>query len=183
MFPAQVEPGIIAHVATDRNAGHEFVCGGQGDPYDPVTLIGLVFESASGLHREVGPSLERDHGLPVQSAEVLIRLARSPGGRMRMTDLAAQTALTPSGLTRAVDRLAEAGLVAREACPSDRRGSYAALTPTGRTKMDEALDCHRRQLVQLLDGVFERHEHAELVVLLRRLRDRVNPGAARVSES
>jgi DNA-binding MarR family transcriptional regulator len=168
-------------VGTERSAKTEIVCGRVVDADDPVTLIGLIFESAAGIRREVGPSLERDYELPGQSFEVLIRLARSPGGRLRMTDLASQTALTPSGLTRAVDRLADAGLVTREACPNDRRGSFAALTPVGRTKMDEALGCHRRQVATLLDGVFERHEHAELIDLLRRLRDRVNPGAARYS--
>lgn len=156
--------------------------GRGGAPPDPVTLAGLVFETASGLRRLLGPSLERDYALPAQSFEVLIRLARSPGGRLRMTDLAAQTALTPSGLTRAVDRLCDAGLVARQACPNDRRGSFATLTAPGRAKMDAAVTCHRVQLAALLEGVFEHHEHAELEALLVRLRDRVNPGAARVSD-
>src|SRR5271166_2746329 len=124
MFPTQQMCGSLSDVGTDRSTKTDIVCGGVADPDDPVTLIGLVFESASGIRREVGPSLERDYGLPGQSFEVLIRLARSPGGRLRMTDLAAQTALTPSGLTRAVDRLAEAGLVNREACSNDRRGSF-----------------------------------------------------------
>ena len=46
-----------------------------------------------------------------------------------MSELAAQTSLTPSGLTRSVDRLQEQGLVARRVCPEDRRGSFAVLTP------------------------------------------------------
>ena len=61
--------------------------------------------------------LEAESGLSMQWFEVLIRLARSPGQRLRMTDLAAQTILTPSGLTRAVDRLVDAGLVARRGLP------------------------------------------------------------------
>ena len=62
---------------------------------------------------------------------MLIRLARTPGNRLRMSDLAAQTSLTPSGLTRSVDRLEDTGLVARRVCPEDRRGSFAALTLNG----------------------------------------------------
>ena len=75
----------------------------------------------------------------MQWFEVLIRLARSPEHRLRMTDLAAQTILSPSGLTRAVDRLVEAGLVEREACPTDRRSTYAVLTPEGERRVLKAL--------------------------------------------
>jgi len=89
-----------------------------------------------------------------------------------MSDLAAQTDLTPSGLTRAVDRLSEAGLVRREACREDRRGAFAALTGSGEARMREALDIHRGQLAELLDGVLA------LTAALRKLRDRVNPGAS-----
>ena len=48
-----------------------------------------------------------------------------------MSDLAAQTQLTTSGITRVVDRLERDGLVERRACPTDRRGSFAAITEAG----------------------------------------------------
>ena len=95
-----------------------------------------------------------------------------------MSDLAAQTALTPSGLTRAVDRLSEAGLVSRQACPEDRRGAFAALTDAGETRMRQALDVHRAQLAELLDGALDPDEELAVVAALRKLRDRVNPEAA-----
>jgi len=95
-----------------------------------------------------------------------------------MSDLAAQTALTPSGLTRAVDRLSDTGLVSRQACPEDRRGTYAALTETGEERMRQALDIHRAQLSELLDGALDPDEEVALVAALRKLRDRVNPEAS-----
>jgi MarR family transcriptional regulator, 2-MHQ and catechol-resistance regulon repressor len=145
---------------------------------DRITLVGLVFEAASGLHRAVGPPLERQCDLAGQDFEILIRLARTPGGRLRMSDLAAQTALTPSGLTRAIDRLSESGLVSRQACPEDRRGAFAALTETGEERMRQALDLHRTQLAELLDGALDPEEELALVATLRKLRDRVNPEAS-----
>ncbi len=148
---------------------------------DPITLAGLVFESAAGLRRQVGPSLERDYGLPAQSFEVLVRLARSPGRRLRMSDLATQTSLTPSGLTRAVDRLCEAGLAERQSCPEDRRGQFARLTAAGTARMVAALECHRSRLEEVFDGLYEKKEREVLLRLLERLRDRVNPGATRLS--
>ncbi len=151
--------------------------GEQGDS-DRITLVGLVFETAAGLHRAVAPLLERQCELAGQEFDILIRLARSPGGRLRMSDLAAQTALTPSGLTRAVDRLSEAGLVGRQSCPEDRRGAFAALTEAGDARMREALEVHSTQLAALLGGALDPGEERALVSALRKLRDRVNPGAA-----
>lgn len=148
---------------------------------DPITLVGLVLETAAGIQRSVGPRLERECELAGQDFEILLRLARTPGGRLRMSDLAAQTALTPSGLTRAIDRLSEADLVRREACPEDRRGAFAALTGGGEKRMRTALGLHRDQLAALLEGVLEPEEEASLVSSLRKLRDRVNPEAARLS--
>ena len=154
---------------------------GSSTELDRITLVGLVFETASGLHRVVDAPLVRQCDLAGQDFEILIRLARTPGGRLRMSDLAAQTDLTPSGLTRAVDRLAEAGLVTREACQEDRRGAFAALTAAGDGRMRAALEIHRSQLAQLLDGVLSPDEELALTAALRKLRDRVNPGASVVT--
>jgi MarR family 2-MHQ and catechol resistance regulon transcriptional repressor len=160
----------------------EYGCDGPGSGGDdPITLAGLVFETSAGLRREVGPTLERDYGLPTQSFGVLIRLARSPCQRLRMSDLASQTALTPSGLTRAVDRLVEAGLVERAACPEDRRGQFALLTSLGSKTMAAALECHRSRLEELFADLFDTSERRELVHLLGRLRDRVAPEAAQIT--
>ena len=144
-----------------------------------MTLAGLVFESAAGLKRALEPSLQCLAGASAPWFEVLIRLARSPGTRLRMSDLAAQTSLTPSGLTRAVDRLVELELVVREACAADRRGAFAALTERGRGDMEAFLPRHEEFLAGLLHGVFSPEEEQMLLELLRRLRDRVHPGAAR----
>ncbi|MGD0983363.1 MAG: MarR family winged helix-turn-helix transcriptional regulator [Acidimicrobiales bacterium] len=154
---------------------------GPGSEVDRITLVGLVFETASGLHRAIGPPLERQCELAGQEFDILVRLTRTPGRRLRMSDLAAQTDLTPSGLTRAIDRLAAAGLVSREACPEDRRGAFAALTAAGEARMIQALDLHRAQLAQLLEGVLEPDEELTVMAALRKLRDRVNPGASLVT--
>jgi len=82
----------------------------------------------------------------------------------------------PERSHRAVDRLSEAGLVSREACPEDRRGAFAALTDAGEARTRQALDVHRAQLARLLDGVLDPDEELALTAALRKLRDRVNPG-------
>ncbi|MBW3581309.1 MAG: MarR family transcriptional regulator, partial [Actinobacteria bacterium] len=111
------------------------------DPLDDdrLTLAGLLIESSVGLRAQLGRRLEDECGLSLQWFDLLIRLARSPDRRLRMAELAAQTVLTPSGLTRAVDRLEEIRLIERTACPSDRRGAFAVLTEEGLRRVRTAV--------------------------------------------
>jgi MarR family 2-MHQ and catechol resistance regulon transcriptional repressor len=148
---------------------------------DRLTLAGLFAESYKGLSGRLERGLDHECGLSLQWFELLIRLARSPGHRLRMSDLALQTGLTPSGLTRAVDRLEEAGLVERVACPSDRRGAFAALTEAGLARIATAVGPHLRHLDENLTGILTRDEQVQLAALLRKVRDHVNPGATAVT--
>ena len=63
--------------------------------------------------------------------DVLRVLDEAPCG-IRMFEVADAVAMSRSGLTRLIDRLEEAGLAQRRSCPSDRRGSFLAITPAGR---------------------------------------------------
>lgn len=147
-----------------------------------LTTAGLFAEAHAGLARVVEPQIEAASGLTTQWFELLIRLLRSPDHRLRMSDLAAQSTLSASGLTRAVDRLEAAGLVARQACPTDRRSTYAVLTAEGRGRITAALPVHVDQLERLFGDAFTGAELAAFTELLRKLRDAVNPCAAAASE-
>ena len=96
----------------------------------------------SKLTRELDAELAAAHGLPLTSYEVLLFLNDAPGGRLRMAQLADSVMLSPSGLTRLVDRLEKAALVRRESCPSDRRGFEAVITDDGRRALAEARPTH-----------------------------------------
>ncbi len=93
-----------------------------------------------------------------------------------MSELAAQSALSPSGLTRAVDRLEQAGLVSRATCPDDRRGAFAVLTVDGHDLMDRAIPLHRAHIAAVLDEVLTPAEEAQLSALLRKFRDHIYGG-------
>lgn len=153
---------------------------GLGHPL--LTTMGLFFETHAGLSRALEQHLGAQCGLSLQWFEVLLRLARSPGRRLRMSDLAAQTTLSTSGLTRAVDRLEAAGLVEREPCSSDRRGYFAVLTAAGRERVEAAVPLHTAHVEALLSDAFGDSDAEVLTGLLRRLRDTVNPEAAQASE-
>lgn len=146
-----------------------------------LTTMGLFFEAHAGVVAKAGKRLEADHGLSGQPFEVLIRLARNPGRRLRMSDLALQTTLSASGLTRVIDRLVASGLVTRASCPSDRRGSYAVLTDEGEARLLAAIPDHLAELTELLDRAFTERELETFTKLIRKLRDVVHPDAARTT--
>ena len=71
-------------------------------------------------------------GLPsLEWYDVLLTLKEAPDYRLRLSDLADKVLLSRSNLTRLVDRLEKAGLLRREPCPNDRRGTWAVLTEAG----------------------------------------------------
>ena len=146
-----------------------------------LTTAGLLVEAHAGFATRLERQLAQQCDLSVQWFDVLMRLVRTPGHRLRMSDLAAQTTLSASGLTRAIDRLEQAGLVRREACPSDRRGAFAVLTEAGEARIGTAIPIHLGELRTIFDELYSPDEVEVLTELLRRLRDTLNPEAARAS--
>lgn len=148
------------------------------DYADPrLTAMGLLAEAHTGLARLFAADFDRHKTTPVEF-EVLIRLARTPGNHLRMTDLAAQTTLSTSGVTRVVDRLDRDALVRREACPTDRRSSYAVLTDAGRARVDAILPGHLQLIDQWFVQQLSTEQMDQLQTALRILRDAVHPCAA-----
>src|SRR5919204_6103835 len=76
--------------------------------------------------------LQERHGLTVKDYEALLVLSHAEEGRMKRVDLARSLMLTPSGITRLLQGLEEAGFVERAACATDLRVTYAQLTDAGR---------------------------------------------------
>src|SRR4051794_35384987 len=76
--------------------------------------------------------------LPRAWHEVLVRLSGRDEGSLRMQELARAVLLSKSGLTRLADRMEAAGFIERTACDSDRRGTWAVITPKGREALSNA---------------------------------------------
>jgi DNA-binding MarR family transcriptional regulator len=134
---------------------------------------GLLRVHAS-LVRALDAELDAEHGVPITSYEVLIHLADSPEGRMRMRDLADAALLSRSGLTRLVDRLERDGLIERAACSSDARGAFAVITAAGRDLLARARPAHRGGVRRRFLDHFDEDE----LVRLASYWERVLPGAA-----
>jgi DNA-binding MarR family transcriptional regulator len=96
----------------------------------------------AAITRELDAQMHAEHGLSVSAYEVLMFLADAEGHKLRMADIADRVLLSRSGLTRLVDRLVALGLVVRNACADDGRGSYAELTAAGQAKFEAARRTH-----------------------------------------
>jgi len=141
-----------------------------------IRTFGLLHEAYRRLDRAFTCSLERSCGISGPFFEVLLRVGRSPDGRLNMSELAAQLGLTSGGTTRLVDRAVAAGLVERNSCPTDRRVQWVVLSAAGGHKLDEALAVH---LQDLQHEMLDRLDPAELVALERaldKLRAEPSPG-------
>lgn len=114
------------------------------------TLLGVQRQLLGRLDAE----LREAHDLTLADYDVLVVLSEAAGSALRMGDLADRVALSPSGLTRRVDRLERRGLVRRRSCPSDGRGALATLAEPGRELLAAAAPTHlagvRRYLVDRL---------------------------------
>ncbi len=116
----------------------------------------------TAIVKALDAELERAHGLPLISYEVLVQLTEARGERMRMCDLASTVLLSRSGLTRLVDRLEAEGLLERVACSTDARGAYARLTPAGRQRVRGAQATHAAALRALFLRHFAEDELEQL---------------------
>ena len=149
---------------------------GSDDPR--ITAFGLLLEAHDAVLGAVAADLARTSHLPAPEFEVLLRLSRSPGQRLRLTELANQVRLSTSGLSRLVDRVEGAALVRREACPTDRRGAYAVLTEEGEAALAAALPSHLESLERNVVAPLGPEDLATLQGLLRRLRDKAGADEA-----
>ena len=126
---------------------------GDLDPTEMDAWHGLLRAHAS-LVRALDDEMQAEHGISLTQYEVLLLLARTDDGALRMNELADGALLSLSGLSRLVDRLVALGLVERRQCVTDRRGAFAVITPAGRKRFAAARPTHldgvRRRLIEPL---------------------------------
>ena len=119
--------------------------------------------------RALEAELLAEHDLPLASYDVLVQLSEAPDQRLRMTELADRVLLSRSGLTRLADRLEREGLLLREPCPSDARGTLAVLTPAGLARLRESWPTHLRGVQQHVTSRLTADEIGQLGTLLGKI--------------
>ena len=119
------------------------------------------------------------HGLNGRDYEILVNLSEAPDHRLRMTDLADATSQSRSRLSHPVSRMEQRGLVRRDDCEGDKRGTFAVLTKAGFEAIERVAPYHveqvRRHYIdrltpQQLEEI--RSTFQPIVDYLRKIRDR-----------
>ncbi|TML46288.1 MAG: MarR family transcriptional regulator [Actinobacteria bacterium] len=128
--------------------------------------------------RQLSAELQEEHGLTINDFEALLVLSNAEGGRLKRVDLARNLLLTPSGITRLLRGLEDAGLVERASCASDLRVTYAQITDAGRDKLETASNAHIASICALLEEHFAGDELDAIAEILGKL-----PGVAEGDES
>ena len=126
--------------------------------------------------------LDRDlnaHGLNAHDYEILVELSEAPDTRLRMTELADATSQSRSRLSHQVSRMESRGLVRRDNCEGDKRGTFAVLTDEGmaairRVAPDHVEHVRRHFIDRLTPRQLEEVTDAftPVVDYLRKIRDR-----------
>ena len=126
----------------------------EPDPFTPAEFDAWrgMLRVHTTVMRELDQRLQRDHGLGVDAYGLLVTMVGQPGAPMTIGELGERRNLTPSGISRSVDKLAKAGLVERTTNPADERSRLVSLTTHGLHRLREAQVTHHAAVRELFLG-------------------------------
>jgi DNA-binding MarR family transcriptional regulator len=124
---------------------------------DEEAVIRALGRVIYALPRAIDADMLREQQLPLVEYMTLVHLSEAPGRQLRMSELAAVSELSLSGMTRIVTRLETQGLVTRVRAEHDARGWNAVLTDAGFARLEQAwptnLASVRRRVLDHLEGI------------------------------
>ena len=132
-----------------------------------VLAFGHLVAAANRLGYILGRALEQEFQISHQTFEVLVILARADAEGLSMRSIAQEQVLSTGGVTRLIDRMEAAGLVARHADPDDRRGRRVRLTPTGAQLARRASHSHAVNVRRYFLGPLSPQERDAFVATLK----------------
>ncbi|MEU6392400.1 helix-turn-helix domain-containing protein [Streptomyces sp. NPDC046939] len=121
------------------------------------------------LVNQAGRTLQSEFGLSATDYSVLAELTRTPDDRLRILELAKVLGWEKSRVSHHLARMTKRGLIAREECADDGRGSVVVVTPAGRAAMEAAAPRH----VQDVRRLFLDHLTVGQITLLAEITDTV----------
>lgn len=107
-----------------------------GDP-SKFMALGSLMRLQQIVTQELDRAL-KPFGLTRTGYLVLATVQLSPDGTRLLSRIATHMLVHPTTITLVVDKLEEQGLLVRQAHPTDRRATYARITPAGTALMKEA---------------------------------------------
>jgi DNA-binding MarR family transcriptional regulator len=152
--------------------------GMSGDEQRRAAWRALV-ETHGALMERLAAEMRDEVSLPMTWYDVLLHLSDPPADGMRMNALAQAVVISKSGLTRVVDGMEEAGLLAREPIRGDRRSTAIRVTPEGGRRFAEARAVHRRGIREHFSRHLSEDEARTLLEVMARVREAEVPPAPR----
>ena len=138
-----------------------------------------LWQSFLAAHRQIVEQLAeemlREHQLPLEWFDVLVRLADLPGMRARQKQLRDRMLLSESGVSRLLVRMEKAGLIARSTAGDDRRGMEIAVTDAGRVALLAAIESHLQLVASLFTDRLTATDRAALSRVLAKLLTKPKP--------
>jgi len=136
----------------------------EPDPFSPEEFAAWrgLLRLRETVTRAIDAQLRAEHSLSLDDYGILITLVGQPDQRQRMSALGEQRLLTPSGITRAVARLEERGLLRRDPDPADGRAFFATLTAKGARELRRAQRTHHAIVRELYLSRLSAREIAQL---------------------
>lgn len=124
----------------------------EPDPFTPAEFAAWrgMLRVHSTVFRELDRQLTAEHGFGIDAYGVLITLVSAPPRQLPIGELGLRRNLTPSGISRSVDRLTKLGLTERVTNPDDGRSFLVGLTAAGLRRLREAQVTHHRVVRALL---------------------------------
>src|SRR5450755_2542089 len=117
---------------------------------------------------QIEAHMRREHGLTMARYDVLAHLDMA-GGRLGLSELASAIALSPSGLSKLLDRMDASGLVRRDPDPDDARAAFASITPRGRALAGSARASHHELLRGTFGSALSDRDIADLTRIMKRV--------------
>ena len=139
------------------------------DTYDRWTPAWIsLIRTHARLWDEVEAQVRHDHGLTMARFDVLTHLEMA-GGRLGLTELASSIVLSPSGLSKLLDRMESSELIRREPDPRDARSTFATITPRGRSLVKKARRGHHELLQRTFGDALDDRDVADLTRVMGRI--------------
>lgn len=129
------------------------------------------------LDRALEQRLQEDAGISGADFEVLMTLNSARERQLRARDLTELLGWEKSRVSHQVTRMAARGLVERQDCPTDLRGTWVVLLPAGRRAALRAMRGHNQELNRLFFDVLSAEEKAAFSAASGRILDTANPSA------
>lgn len=134
-----------------------------------VGVTGRLLRLAQAFARRRDEHLEA-FGLTASDFDVLATVRRTEGpDGVKPRQLLRSVLITSGGLTKRLDRLEHAGLLARHPDPDDRRGTLIRLTKDGTALIDRAIPSVLTMERDLLSDALTGRQLDQTASLLRRL--------------